>query len=270
MTGRPLGESLRAVTFDFGNTLLPVDEAGFRRVVDVTAAAAVDRLALGDPAAFRAVWDEERERQFREEVPQYREVDLGERFVRVLARLRGMPTPAADRRWDQAAAARWSEPGEIAWAVDAYSRAFVGAMPVPREVGPLLERLAGRYRLAILSNWPLAAAVDRYVEAAGWTRHLSAVVVSDRVGTIKPHPRIFAAARAALGDPPPETILHVGDDWLADVVGAAEAGWRTAYLLARPRDSPLPGSIRDGSVVPDLELASLDQLEGLLAGESLA
>ncbi len=93
----------------------------------------------------------------------------------------------------------------------------------------------GGYRLAILSNWPLAATIDRYVEAAGWAPHLAAVVVSQRVGTIKPHPAIFAAARTALGDPEPAAILHVGDDWAADVVGAKRAGWRAAYLAVATR-----------------------------------
>ena len=96
--------------------------------------------------------------------------------------------------------------------------------------------------------------------------HLTAVTVSQRVGAIKPHPAIFAAARAALGGPPPDRILHVGDDWAADVVGARAAGWRVAYLLVRPADSPLPDSERDQSVVPDAELAGLDELEAALGG----
>jgi FMN hydrolase / 5-amino-6-(5-phospho-D-ribitylamino)uracil phosphatase len=90
--------------------------------------------------------------------------------------------------------------------------------------------------------------------------HLTAVVVSQRVGTIKPHPAIFAAALEALGGPAADRVLHVGDDWAADVVGAKRAGWRAAYLDARPHDSPLPGSFRDATVVPDLELARLDEL----------
>jgi HAD superfamily hydrolase (TIGR01509 family) len=255
---------LRAITFDFGNTLVAVDRAALRRVVEVTAAAVVVRLGPFDRDRFLAVWAEERERQFREEVPQFREVDLGDRFVRVIARLRGVEPPPATERWDQAAAAEFSEPNEIDWAVDVYSRAFVDALPPPPVVGPLLERLARTHRLAILSNWPLAATIDRYVDAAGWAPHFAAVVISQRVGTIKPHPAIFAAAAAALGDPPAGTILHVGDDWAADVVGAARAGWRTAYLDARPADSPLPSSQRDGSVVPDLEPTDLADLATLL------
>jgi len=255
---------LRAITFDFGNTLVPVDRAALRRVVEATAAAVVVRLGPFELERFLEVWAEERERQFREEVPQFREVDLADRFVRVIARLRGMPPPAATERWDQTAAARLSEPAEIDWAVDIYSRAFVDVIPAPPAVGPLLERLAADYRLAILSNWPLAATIDWYVEAAGWAPHFAAIVISQRIGTIKPHPAIFAAAASALGDPPAGTIIHVGDDWAADVVGAAQAGWRTAYFDARPTDSPLPSSRRDGSVVPDLELTDLADLATVL------
>ena len=257
---------IEAITFDFGNTLVPVPAAGLRAVVETTATAMADRLGPFDRDEVRRIWVEERERQFREEVPQFREVDLAQRVVRILARLRGTPAPPADERWDDLTAAGRSSGDEAAWVVDVYSRAFVEALPPSPAAGPLLERLAPRYRLAILSNWPLAATIDRYAEAQGWMPHLRAVVVSQRVGTIKPHPAIFDAARAALGDPVPEpgAILHVGDDWAADVVGATRAGWRAAWLKGRPDDSPLPGSARDGEAEPDLELDRLEDLEPAL------
>src|SRR5258706_8861708 len=114
-----------------------------------------------------AIWAEERERQFREEVPQFREVDLAERFVRVLARLRGMAPPSADGRWDQATAEQLSEPEEISWAVEMYSRAFVQALPPAPAVGRLLERPPRRPPPGILSNWPLAVTFHRHVQAGG-------------------------------------------------------------------------------------------------------
>ena len=257
---------IEAITFDFGNTLVPVPAAALRTVVETTAGAMATRLGPFDRDEVLRVWGEERERQFREEVPQFREVDLAQRVVRVLARLRGLPPPSADTRWDDAAAAGRSTPEEAAWVVDAYSHAFVDALPPSPVAVGLLERLAPRYRLAILSNWPLAATIDRYAEARGWMPYLTAIVVSQRVGTIKPHPAIFAAARAALGDPAPEpgTILHVGDDWAADVVGAKRAGWGAAWLRSRPADSPLPGSERDGEEEPDLVLDRLEDLEAAL------
>jgi FMN phosphatase YigB (HAD superfamily) len=251
---------IEAVTLDFGNTLVPVPAAGLRGVVAHTASE-MARLGPFDAGAVLDAWHEERERQFREEVPQFRAVDLAQRTVRILARLRGMAIPAPEARWDDVAAARLSDPGEVAWVVDVYSRAFVDALPPAPTAGEIIARLASRYRLAVLSNWPLAATIDRYVEARGWLPHLAAVVVSQRVGVIKPHPAIFEAARVALGDPPPASILHVGDDWVADIVGAKRAGWRAAWLANRPVDSPLPGSERDDTVRADLELASLDDLE---------
>jgi putative hydrolase of the HAD superfamily len=256
---------IRVITLDFGNTLVPVSAEGLRGVVVQTASAMAEDLGPFDVDEVLRVWGEERERQFREEVPQFREVDLAERMVRILARLRGMAPAPADSRWDDAVAARLSSPDEVAWAVEVYSRAFVSSLPPASAASALLERLAGSYRLGILSNWPLAATIDRYVEEAGWAPHLAAIVVSQRVGTIKPHPAIFAAARAALGDPDPLEILHVGDDWAADVVGAKRAGWRAAWLASRPPDSPLPASTRDDDTELDLELATLDDLEAGLA-----
>ena len=257
-------EGIAAITFDFGNTLVPVSRGALTRVVDVTADAVTGHVAGIDRTAFLEAWAEERERQFREEIPQFREVDLAERLVRVFARLRGMAPPPSDDRWDQVAAGRLADSDEVEWAVEAYSRAFVEALPAPPGVGAMLERLAGDRAVAILSNWPLAATIDRYAEANGWLPWLRAIVVSQRVGTIKPHAAIFDAARRELGNMAPGSILHVGDDWAADVVGASVAGWRTAWLTERPPDTPLPTSERDSTVVPDLELASLGELESRL------
>jgi FMN phosphatase YigB (HAD superfamily) len=260
----PLG-GIRAVTFDFGNTLVPVGRDGLRRVVEITADQVARAVTGVDASEFLLAWAEERDRQFRENVPQFREVDIAERIIRVFARLRGAAAPV-DEPWDQPAAALLSEPAEVELAMQSYSHAFVEGMPPHPGVGSLFRSLVaeGR-RLAILSNWPLAATIDSYAEANGWCNELDAVVVSERVGVIKPHAAIFAAARAALGDPDPAAILHVGDDWAGDVVGASSAGWRTGWLPGRPEDSPLPTSTRAGDLQPDLVLDRLDDLLPLLA-----
>lgn len=128
------------------------------------------------------------------------------------------------------------------------------------DAGKVIGNLAARgFRLIILSNWPYAATIDRFAEAQGWMPHLEAVIVSQRVGTIKPHPEIFRQAAAAL-EAPPERILHVGDDWAADVVGATRAGWKVAYVRNRQADTPLPTSDPDGKVVPDLEIDELAEI----------
>lgn len=275
--------AVSAITLDFGNTLAIVDRPGLRSVVEETADTLCLRGIVSDRAAFLAAWTEERDRQFREEVPQLREVDIDQRAVRVLARLRGMTIPTAAERWDDLAAASHVEPEEIDVIVDAYSAAFIGRVEPVEDATSTLQRLhAAGFALAILSNWPLAVTIDRFAEAQGWLPYLRAIVVSQRIGTIKPHPSIFRAAEAALGfaagaatdgaEGRRDTgILHVGDDWAADVVGASRAGWRTAYLRNRQADTPLPTSEPGDGMEPgehvsaDLVIDELRELPDLVA-----
>lgn len=262
---------ISAITLDFGNTLVRVDYPGLRAVIQVTADVLAAQGVLADRAVFMLAWVEERERQFREDVPELREADIYQRAIRVLARLRGMAAPAHDLRWDDGVAAALVAPEEVDGVVEAYGAAFLERMTPVADAGSTLERLAGRgFVLGILSNWPLALTIDRFAEAQGWMRYLRAIVVSQRVGTIKPHVSIFRAAEVALGLGPGTGILHVGDDWAADVVGANRAGWRTAYLRDRQADSALPssqptaGTVDGPPVVADLEIDELSDLDPLV------
>lgn len=271
--------AVAAITLDFGNTLVRVDRAGLRDVVNRTTDDLVRRgvLRAADRDAFLKVWAEERDRQFREDVPEFHEADINLRAARVLARVRGLvQPPSPDARWDDAAIAVLIEPEDSDAVVDAYDGAFVNRMePVADATATLRDLAAAGFRLAILSNWPLALTVDRFAEVHGWAPFLHAVVVSQRVGIIKPHPAIFRAAEAALGlgEVDGARILHVGDDWAADVVGGRQAGWRTAYVRDRQGDSPLPRSSRDDrpsggdvadAILPDLEIDELAELPDLV------
>jgi HAD superfamily hydrolase (TIGR01509 family) len=261
---------IAGVTFDFGNTLVRVDRPSLRRVLAETADALVERGSVTDPGAFLAAWGMERDRQFRLQVPRLLEVDLAERVRHVLAGLRGASIPATDDQpWDEPAVAALTDADEVAFAVESYSLGFVAAMaPIPEADATLRAVHAAGFRLGVLSNWPLATTVDRYLEARGWAQLMDAVVVSQRVGVIKPHPAIFRAAEAAMALEP-ATLLHVGDDWAADVVGGCEAGWHVAYLRGHQGDTPLPTSSRaeadEPARQPDIEIDRLDELLGRVA-----
>jgi FMN phosphatase YigB (HAD superfamily) len=256
-------DGIEAITFDFGNTLVPFPAGPMASVVDLTAAIAAG-IADCTPDEFVRVWSEERLRQFAEDVPEGREADMDVRVARVLARLRGRPAPPAGERWDDVAARSFSEAAEVDAILHAYAEAFVRNAPVPPAVGPMLERLAGNCRLAVISNWPLAPSIDRFLEASGWRRHLAAVVVSQRVGFVKPRPEIFEAAARELGLVSGPAILHVGDDLGADVVGAQAVGWRAAWVRVKPEDSPLPVAPPAPTARPDITIDSVLDLEAAL------
>jgi FMN phosphatase YigB (HAD superfamily) len=258
-----LGQTIEAITLDFGNTLVPFPAASRGDVVEMVGDRAAEKLKV--PAAeFVRLWVEERSRQLAEDVPEGREADIRPRVARVLARLRGHPAPENGARWDDSEAAACSSPSEVDDLLETYADGFVRLTSVPPEIGPLLEFLARDYSLAIVSNWPLTMAIERYVEAAGWSKSLSAVIVSEKVGCIKPQPEIFQAAARALGVASGPRLLHVGDDLGADVGGARAVGWRSAWIRFRPEeapvDSPLPVAPVLGTEVPDITLESVTQL----------
>ena len=91
------------------------------------------------------------------------------------------------------------------------------------DAAPALEVLAGRFPLVSLSNG------NADLQRVGLGRYFRAAVSAREFGIGKPDARIFHAAAAAV-DVPPESVLHVGDDALLDVVGALGAGMQAAWV----------------------------------------
>jgi HAD superfamily hydrolase (TIGR01549 family) len=97
---------------------------------------------------------------------------------------------------------------------------------VPLELYPDAEPLLAKlvddgYTCALVSNAP--PDTDRVVEALGLKRYLKHVVISGIVGYSKPHPEIFRIAMRDAGVQP-DQVIHVGDLYESDVVGAKNAG----------------------------------------------
>jgi putative hydrolase of the HAD superfamily len=85
----------------------------------------------------------------------------------------------------------------------------------------VLEALAPRYRLAIISNFD--GRLRMILELLGLSRFFSPVVISSEIGADKPdaliYRRALQLANAAAAD-----AMHVGDDPVKDWDGAANAG----------------------------------------------
>ncbi len=86
----------------------------------------------------------------------------------------------------------------------------------------VLERLTGRYSLALVSN-TMSDQPRLILEQTGLARHFEVVVCSRDLGVRKPNPRIFKHVLEKLGVEPGEAA-HVGDSVEADMEGALNAG----------------------------------------------
>jgi putative hydrolase of the HAD superfamily len=89
-------------------------------------------------------------------------------------------------------------------------------------VEEVLEELAGRYSLALVSN-TMSDQPRLILERTGLARHFEVIVCSRDLGIRKPNPRIFEHVLGELGVRPDEAV-HVGDSVEADMVGASNAG----------------------------------------------
>lgn len=91
------------------------------------------------------------------------------------------------------------------------------------DVRPALTRLRGRYRLFAVSNG------NAELRRCGIDDLFEGHVTAAAAGAAKPDARIFSQLLSQAGVEPIE-VLHIGDDPLADVVGATQAGMQAVWI----------------------------------------
>jgi FMN phosphatase YigB (HAD superfamily) len=161
-------------------------------------------------------------------------------------------------------------------AIEAQARLVVGLLPDRVDAGalarrlhadalaivtrnlPVLERLARRYRLGVVSNF--TGNLRPCLEELGLARLFAVLSDSTMVGWSKPDPRIFAHTLDAL-QVAPQHAWMVGDNFEADIRGAAALGIRTCWLA--PADRTAPSGTE--TLVPTARISRLPDIERVLA-----
>ena len=132
------------------------------------------------------------------------------------------------------------------------------AMP---DAVPVLERLARRYKLCIVSDAIVSpgGCLRRLLENHGLAKFFSGFAFSDEVGHSKPHRSMFESAAGQLGVEIGE-MLHVGDRDHNDVKGPQQLGMK-AILFTASRDADKANTTADSICESFDELeAAIDQL----------
>jgi putative hydrolase of the HAD superfamily len=235
---------LRAVTFDFWNTIAQVPDgamSGARR--RAVAAACEESGLVVEAELLDASLDEVRlrwESSWAEGVHLHPQ-EGAEMLVRALGA-------------EEAGGERIAE-------------AFLGAidgveLELAPAVGEVLHELGERgMRVGIVCDVGFSggAALRGLLEREGLLEHFGGWSFSDETGHYKPAPQAFEAALAALGAEP-EKAVHVGDLRRTDVAGAAAIGMTTVRYRGI-HDDPAEGAEADFVIDSHLELpAVLDRL----------
>ena len=235
-------EKIRAVAFDFGNTLVEFGPRQVERQYAVLAKALSQMFGTCDTERLKTIRDRQIVAPFNNG---YRENDLrticGELIRKIydLAPSREQVDELMQVRYDS----------------------FLHAIELPNGVLPLLEKLRRRYRLALLSNYPSRQFLIDSLAKIGLSDTFETAVISGDVGYVKPHPKPFQTLLKRL-DLPPAQCVYVGDNWLADVQGSKRIGM-PAILTTQyePYERFTPA---DGDHQPDARIKHLNELEELL------
>lgn len=132
------------------------------------------------------------------------------------------------------------------------------------DAAPTLQALRERgLRIGLLSNthWPRAFH-EHMLERDGLSRLIDARLYTSELTYLKPHPAVFKAALAALGDEDqpvaPARAVFVGDRPRDDIAGAKSVGMRA---VLKPN-----AAVPTGPVEPDARVATLAALVPLIDG----
>ena len=89
------------------------------------------------------------------------------------------------------------------------------------------------------------------IEQFGFKETARQIVISEEVGVMKPHPKIFDHSTELVGVPR-NNILYVGDSITSDVNGGMKAGWKVAWYKSNPTELE--------AILPDLCFDDFDVL----------
>jgi putative hydrolase of the HAD superfamily len=114
----------------------------------------------------------------------------------------------------------------------AFCEEFMRYVRIDENARSVLEKLHGKYKLGIVSNFAIPECVLRLLERHGLAGLFDVVVVSGAVNKRKPSPEIFQKALEKLGVDASETVF-VGDTVDADIQGPKSVGMKTIYIERR-------------------------------------
>ena len=170
--------------------------------------------------------------------PQHLEVPAADRYRRALARI-GFEPDGVDDMARQLSLLQMER--------------FAQHAHLPSEHRDLLENLAGRYRLGLVSNFDYAPVIHELLRREGIEDLFGTILISAEIGRRKPHPLIFAEALRRLEVSASEA-LFVGDSPVEDIGGASDAGMDTAWV------NPSGMSFPEATSPPTIVIGQLPEL----------
>jgi len=141
-------------------------------------------------------------------------------------------------------------------ATEAFTSEFMRYVHAEGNVTEILQKLHGKYKLGIVSNFAIPECVWKLLNKFALTEFFDVILISAEINQRKPSAKIFEKALEGLGVDASKAVF-VGDTLDLDVKGAKNVGIKAILLERRPTD-------KSASVKPDKVIKSLEELLDVL------
>ncbi|KAA3617310.1 MAG: noncanonical pyrimidine nucleotidase, YjjG family [Calditrichaeota bacterium] len=120
----------------------------------------------------------------------------------------------------------------------------------------LIEKLSGEYKLLLITNGLKSVQRPRFSKSS-ITKYFDEIVISEEVGSAKPHKKIFDLTFDKIGNPNKKEVLIIGDNLGSDILGGQNYGIDTCWF------NPENNVSQDG-IIPTYEIKNLINLVSIL------
>ena len=137
-----------------------------------------------------------------------------------------------------------------------YEKLLSGCAIMMEGAEALINSLRGKYTLSIASNGT-ATVQDSRIAKWGMGHLFDHIFISEKVGADKPSPKFFEGCLRALGNPPKDEVMIIGDSMSSDIKGGALFGIHTCHFNKRM-------AAYDSELTPEYTVSDLSEIPALL------
>ena len=207
-------KKVKAVGFDFVNTLVIIKNEALRKAFDSLVESLKESGISVDPVAFRDTYSKS--------------------AAAHMANSRKSGIETHNRFWISEALCSFGHnispyDKKVDSGVAAYFGSFVSMSELIPGTKEMLLMLKEHFPLALLSNFTHSSAVLDIIKHFGLSKFFSQIIISGEFGYCKPHPAIFLHMAKGFGFAP-EEILYIGDDPEPDIYGALSVGMQAVWF----------------------------------------
>jgi HAD superfamily hydrolase (TIGR01549 family) len=144
----------------------------------------------------------------------------------------------------------------VVGATMAFADEFMRYVSLDEDALDVLEKLHGKYKLGVISNFAIPECGWKLLDKFGLKRFFDVIVISGEVNQRKPSSEIFKRALKTLGVKASKAVF-VGDMLDLDVMGPKKVGMKTVFIERRPVEHGV-------DVKPDYVIKGLNELLAVL------